>query len=366
MASAGWALALRADQPERAYFGTDTRAYQLLAGALLALSPGLIARVGRHRLVSRAGVPAGLLAVVALSITFDGLDPIERGIAVALVTCGLLVALDAEGGSWAGRALAWAPMAYLGRISYGTYLWHWPVVLVIGELVEVEPKPLAALVALIATGIASLSYQVLERPIRGSVKLDRWSVPVVVVGLALSVMAAVLVVPRVFHRTTASDTVAAPLTAGFTPVPPQAELDAVYRARFGTTVTCVDRAPTACTVVEGSGRHLLLMGDSNAQMWIPALTEVARSRGLTLSLAVTPGCPWQRGLYVLSKPIRDMCRTNKEDAYQRVIPALEPDLIVLAGAPEIEGEDEDPERTRQSVAPPSSRCASWRPTRPTC
>ncbi len=40
LASAGWALALRADQPDRAYFGTDTRAYQLLAGALLALCPG--------------------------------------------------------------------------------------------------------------------------------------------------------------------------------------------------------------------------------------------------------------------------------------------------------------------------------------
>ena len=345
VASAGWALALRTDQPERAYFGTDTRAYQLLAGALLALCPVLVSWAGRHRLVPRVGVPAGLLAILALSIAFDGLDPIERGIAVTVATCGLIVTLDADGSSLAKRALAWAPVAYLGRISYGTYLWHWPVVLVIGELIEVEPKPLAALTALIATGVASLSFQVVEQPISRSATLDRRAKTVVAVGLALSVVAAVVVAPRVFQRDTASVAALAPADAAFTPVPPQAELGAVYDARFGTTVACVDEAPEACTVVEGSGRHLLLMGDSNAQMWIPALTEVARSRDLTLSLAVTPGCPWQRDVFVLSSEIKAQCRRNKLDAYDRVIPALDPDLIVLAGAPELSLEAPDDERS---------------------
>ena len=346
LASAGWALALRADRPERAYFGTDTRAYQLLAGALLALTPGLVARARRRRWAPLVGVPSGLLAVLVLSVALDGLDPIERGIAVTLATCVLIVALDAEAGGPIERLLSCAPVAYLGRISYGTYLWHWPVVLVIGELIEVDPKPLAAVVALIATGIASLSYQLVERPIRRSPALDRRAVPVVAVGLALSVVAALVVAPRALDRDAGSVPTAAPTpTAGLTPVPTRAELDAVYRARFGTTVDCVDRAPSACTVVRGSGPHLLLMGDSNAQMWIPALSEVARTHDLTLSLAVTPGCPWQRGLYVLNKEIRDQCRRNKEDAYTRVIPALRPDLVVVAGAPEQESEDADPGRS---------------------
>ncbi len=247
----------------------------------------------------------------------------------------LIVALDADVTGLTKRALSTAPMVYLGRISYGTYLWHWPIVLLITDLRQVEPKPLAAIVALLATGVASLSYHLVEAPVRASSGLDRRSWPVVATGLALSVVAALLVVPRVLEGPPASTTAAAPTSAEFTPVPPQPELDQVFQARFGTTVECIDRAPSACTVVEGSGRHVLLMGDSNAQMWIPAFTAMAEERDLTLSLAVTPGCPWQRDVYKLSEAIKAQCRRNKVDAYERVIPALDPDLIVLAGAPEL-------------------------------
>ena len=73
-----------------------------------------------------------------------------------------------------------APVVYLGRISYGTYLWHWPVIIVATH--GFEPGPLAtfAIAVLVATGLASLSYQLIEKPIRESRWLEpaassRWS-----------------------------------------------------------------------------------------------------------------------------------------------------------------------------------------------
>ena len=57
---------------------------------------------------------------------------------------------------------------YLGKISYGTYLWHWPVVLVALSLWKLGSLAMLGLVALLATGLASLSYQLLERPVRMS------------------------------------------------------------------------------------------------------------------------------------------------------------------------------------------------------
>ena len=80
------------------------------------------------------------------------------------------------------------------------------------------------------------------------------------------------------------------------------------------------------------------MGDSNAQMWIPAFTEVAKDRNLSLSLAITPACAWQRGV---NKPFAygsmANCDRNRSDAYDRVIPALDPDLIVVVNTREPHG-----------------------------
>ena len=58
-ASLTWALVLQRTSPDRAYFGTDARAYQLLAGALLALAPGVAYRLGRSRAAATAVAGAG-------------------------------------------------------------------------------------------------------------------------------------------------------------------------------------------------------------------------------------------------------------------------------------------------------------------
>ena len=54
-----------------------------------------------------------------------------------------------------------------------------------------------------------------------------------------------------------------------------------------------------CTVVHGSGQHILLLGDSNARMYIPTFQKIAEKEGLTLSVAAGPLCPWQQGLFYL-------------------------------------------------------------------
>jgi hypothetical protein len=83
-------------------------------------------------------------------------------------------------------------------------------------------------------------------------------------------------------------------------------------------------------------------------MWIPAFTQMAVDEDLTLSLAVRSGCLWQRDAYKLSRAIIEACRRVKTDAYDRVVPALDPDLIVLVNAREPKGQpqatyvDDDP------------------------
>ena len=74
------------------------------------------------------------------------------------------------------------------------------------------------------------------------------------------------------------------------------------------------------------------MGDSNAAMLIPAFTAMAETNDLTLSVAVADGCPWQRGFVVMDELWSPHCGENQEDAYRRLVPSLDPDVIVLMDA----------------------------------
>ena len=321
------AFLLRGGSPTHAYYGTDTRAYQLLAGALIALTPGLVARVGRFGRRARALVPVSVIALLVLASSWVHLDAIGRGAAVAVTTVVLIGSLEATEGGAVKRFLASGPVVYLGKISYGTYLWHWPVILVITELLHLSTLTTAALTCLIATSVASLSFQLLEVPVRTSRVLDRYRRPVIAAGLAISVVSALVFIPAILSdRSAAARATQGNTSTGFTPVPRNLDFaDAVFTATL-TPPVCFGRPADACTIVHGHGRHLLLLGDSHARMLIPTFTRIAKTHDLTLSVVSLGGCPWQRRLYT---PTREaQCKRDKEDAYKRVIPDLHPDLVI--------------------------------------
>ena len=83
-------------------------------------------------------------------------------------------------------------------------------------------------------------------------------------------------------------------------------------------------------MVRGTGPHLLFMGDSVAHSLVPGLEALARAEGLTLSVAVMDGCPWQRDRDAFVPPeVQARCRERRDAVYDRVIPELRPDVLVL-------------------------------------
>jgi peptidoglycan/LPS O-acetylase OafA/YrhL len=183
VASAVAAIHIGTTNVDRAYYGTDTRAYQLLAGALLALTPQLFRMGERARRSARwvAGFVITALVIVASSLVHLG--PISRGIVVAVLTCVLIVAVENARGGVVLGALSAPPIAYLGRLSYGTYLWHWPIVVIATHGRTVRPVALFALSFTLATALAAMSYHLIEHPIRASTWLNRYRVPVIAAGL---------------------------------------------------------------------------------------------------------------------------------------------------------------------------------------
>ena len=85
--------------------------------------------------------------------------------------------------------------------------------------------------------------------------------------------------------------------------------------------------------MKGRGTHVLVIGDSHAQMWSPTFAKLAQVHNLTLSTASSAECPWQERLYAAPRTPQqqvfdEACKTFKRDLYERVIPQLKPDLIV--------------------------------------
>jgi peptidoglycan/LPS O-acetylase OafA/YrhL len=169
-----WALWKPFADPSRIYYGTDTRAVCLLAGVALAfLWPASRLRSlteRRPRIVLDA---TGIAAVVVLALALTRLGELDEALYkggflwVALATA-VVVAVAAHPSSLLGKALGVAPMVWIGLRSYGIYLWHWPIIMLTrpNEDIPLDGAPLATLQIGLTVGIAALSYQYIETPIR--------------------------------------------------------------------------------------------------------------------------------------------------------------------------------------------------------
>ena len=274
------------------------------------------------------------MAIVVLATKVVDVGPITRGVFVALLASALIVALENAPGGRVKRTLSTGPMTYLGRISYGTYLWHWPLIIFLTIHHSIAPVPLFVIDCIGATAIAALSFKVLESPIRFARSLDRVRGPVILIGFTTSILIGLLVMPVVLN--TGSGLVASAGPSGGTQL-----LDwRAARADVPDVPDCLKKALDKCTVVKGSGKKMLLMGDSLARMWVPTFTEIAKREGLSLSIAFQTGCPWQRGLqYDLGVDITRPCAEQQKDWFDRVVPGLDPDIIVLGHQA-----DDDPAR----------------------
>lgn len=195
-ASAAWAIALLAGGGDltRAYYGTDTHAFGLLLGVALAFAIGPAADARRmdasQRLRDAAAHPAASAASAwrTAALTLGGVAALAGLVVVAswpggeaaypavplaasLLTA-VVVAAAVVPGSPFGRALDMPPLRWIGERSYGIYLWHWPLVVLLtisltGTIVDRAIPVRVGVAALAVTLVAAaVSYRFIELPVR--------------------------------------------------------------------------------------------------------------------------------------------------------------------------------------------------------
>ena len=236
----------------RAYYGTDTRAQALLIGAALAIvlahplprrrrgpvpTRSLVRRfdlgpAARGGLVVLGG--AGLAGVLVLATTVDSTSAwIYRGgfTLVALATAAVIACVALVPTSPWSRALSLRPVRYVGAISYGLYLYHWPIFVVLDNArTGLTGWALFGVRVACSVAVAAISLHVIEMPIRRGV-LGGWrgwvAAPVavgatvaLVVGSTAGATAAVTQTPRSLTASVAVPTGEDPGTAAGVPAVP--------------------------------------------------------------------------------------------------------------------------------------------------
>jgi len=169
--------------PGRTYYGSDTRAASLLVGAALAVALTAVERFDPLWFRQRATrLVTGALATVGVAflgwswVTADGTDRwlyhgglLIAAVSVAAVLAHVAVAPDGP----MARLLSVPPLPALGLVSYGVYLWHWPVFLAVdGQRTGVTGAPLWLARCSLTIAIACLSYVLVELPVRRSPSLQ--------------------------------------------------------------------------------------------------------------------------------------------------------------------------------------------------
>ena len=333
-----------ANQPGmRAYYATDARAYQILLGSLFALliqSPNFRKRIADIPSVvfSASGV-VSLFVFLTLASNAVELSVSVRGVLAAVTSILLICSLELSRNSLVVHLFAIEPLVHLGRLSYGTYLWHWPVIVILDRLMEVGPVARSVTAVVISTALAELSLRFLENPIRRSRQLDPRPRLTVALGLVVSLVITFAVAPQILNSQAPSRLV----TSGEPSVvePPVGSIDFSlpanldWRAARGDIPVlpdCINTKPEDCIVVVGppGGLHIHLVGDSHARTLIPAFSSLAKAEGWTFSVTAVGGCPWQQRLRYSDELERtERCDEHQLSWYQKIIPALDPDVVVL-------------------------------------
>lgn len=172
----------------RIYYGTDTHLYGLLLGALLAFARpwSLYPPMGKKALY-RVAQPFGLIAFTRVMVSWLSLfalipyailvpesapGAIPWGLFGASLLAlgviqGMLPDMLAGASEALRRLLNFAPLRWVGERSYGLYLWHWPLAVVMHYVLGADRSPLVNVGVLVATfAIAEMSYRWIETPIR--------------------------------------------------------------------------------------------------------------------------------------------------------------------------------------------------------
>ena len=287
LAVSAWATPL---YPTASFYLSPTRAWQLLAGALLALRPV----APRSRRVAEGAGVAGLL-LIAFAVVLYSAQTATPGIASLAPCAGAVLLIYAGAGIQrpaVSRLLATPPFVGVGLISYSLYLWHWPVYVFLRHYLLFRPLDLVSATGGVAVAVvlAVLSWRFVEQPIRKrSILKTRGSLfaaagvgAVILAGAAGAIIVA-KGLPSRFPALSQAAMQAEPARPDWAPYVFEHCFDAAPNAWAGE----------ACRLAPGrpGGHRVLLWGDSYAAHYAAGFLSLRDQLSASVIQYTAPRCP---------------------------------------------------------------------------
>jgi peptidoglycan/LPS O-acetylase OafA/YrhL len=318
--------------PTRVYVGTDTRMSSLLLGAVFAVPP-VRAAVSRWCRRNRRSVnPTVVIIAAVLVMSWLAVDGptsawlFHGGLFAHSALAALLVAVCAtEPDSPFVRRLGSTPLRVTGELSYGLYLWHWPIFVLLSQQ-RVGLSGWALLVVRVAASFAAaaLSKRLVEDPVRFTTTWARGRVGVLsLFAVSLAVAAIWVVVPRpsaapaAFAVTAVTLPAPTPASAPTTTVTPSTTQPVPSTALVASSPSSTEPATSTTTPALWSATsRVLMLGDSVAYDEWPAVAAAMKAGHVTITQSVEPGV----GLLDIN--------STWSTTLARVITKAHPDLVI--------------------------------------
>ena len=310
-----WSVVQTSTNPGVAYFSTVTRAWEFALGGFAATFRMPVAQSAAGHLVRSIAAVAGAVVLLVSLVVITPSTPFP-GIAAAMPVVGATLLVTFGARTVVESLGALGPVAFVGRISYSLYLWHWPLVVIVpialGQPLDGVTKPAVLVLSLLLAAATTVWF---EEPLRfsgwvGALR-PRWVAALgvvstlVVVALGSSTIAAVHVqevrAASVAEQSAedsascfgAAARISSPepcvdprLTDVRVPAPAAAEDDDANRA------ACWNGAFRVCRLGAESGysKRLIVIGDSHSNALLGAYDAIGRDNGWRIDLAGTGGC----------------------------------------------------------------------------
>ncbi|MBU6316785.1 MAG: acyltransferase family protein [Acidobacteria bacterium] len=318
--------------PDAAYWATPARIGEILFGALAACVVAVRPPSGR----AAWWAPVGLLAILVACVLFpDGRGPAYEG---ALPLVGAVSALMIYGLQVPGPTrslLSTRPLVALGKVSYGVYLFHWPVYVLVDR--QAWNLPVVADLAVkwsIVAAVTVASYFLLERPVRRSERLVPRSTLAAALAATAAVSALVLVVPSAakYYGVDDSQAQAASIVTGSVAPLPTA---APTTTRATAPTSTLPGTTTTVTLVPPRPVRIMVVGDSTAEATGAGLVAwaAANPQQAQVALVTGAGCGLVlAGFQNLAFGDRDTekeCGPYVREVIPEKVRELQPDVVVV-------------------------------------
>lgn len=332
-----------------AYFSTLSRGWEFALGALLAALP--LSRV-LPRALAAVLAWGGLIVLGASMVGFDEATrfPGPAALVPTLATAAIIAAGSGGASGLAQRVLSIAPLRWVGRVSYSWYLWHWP--LLVYAAVLWGPLSTWGSVAVVGASMIPtvLTFHLVEQRFRrpragGGSTLSGLRLGLACTGAAACAAAALWVTIPTVPVASASEAIGArALAEGSTelqrsatavrPDPRSAVRDRGQPNADGCELPHAQERSGPCIYGDPRGTDaVVLIGDSHAMQYAPALEAITRRRGQRLIVLTKSGCtPAEVAVYNSQLRRRfDECERWRRHSLQRIV-AERPRLVVVGNS----------------------------------